>query len=254
MSKLKLLQQIADEYGTPCFVYFMDEVYARINSIRDAFQGQFEISYAMKCNPNPKILERFKDRVSLLDISSGGELTTAVQLGWPVERISFTGPGKRRVDLEASINHGIGEVILESLQEAKSLNELADAAGIIQKVCLRIAPKEVPKGFGVKMSGKPCQFGIDEEDLGQTLIQIKNLSNLDIVGFHIYSGTQCLKPDAISENYENFIRIFRGACENFDIIPEMLIFGSGIGIPYHEGKSRLILRQSPRVSIPVLKN
>ena len=200
-SKVELLRRIADEQGTPCFVYFMDEVYARIDAIRAAFDGMFELSYAMKCNPHPAVLSRLKERVATLDISSGGELATALRVGWEPERISFTGPAKRRAELEAAVDARVGELIVESVHEAEALDRIAAAVGQTQPICVRIAPKHVPKGFGVKMSGKPCQFGVDEEDLDRALARIRELSSLRLVGFHIYSGTQCLKPDAIAESY-----------------------------------------------------
>lgn len=235
MPTKNMLAKIGSEYGTPCFVYFMDQVYARIQAVEDAFGGLFEVSYAMKCNPHPEILKRLQSRVATLDISSGGELATAIRVGWPAELISFTGPAKRRSELQAAIDHQIGEVILESPNEAVILDEMAAAAGLRQDVIVRIAPQKVPRGFGVNMAGKPCQFGIDEEDLDPALADIKSLSNLNLVGLHIYSGTQCLKPDAIAENYEIFAEIFRRFSDKHDIVPNKLIFGSGIGIPYHDG-------------------
>ena len=253
MSKIEMLRRIADEHGTPCFVYFMDDVYAQIAAVREAFEGLFGVSYAMKCNPHPAILARLQSRVDTLDISSGGELATAVEMGWPTELISFTGPAKRRSELQAAVDHRIGEVILESVNEAIQLNEIAAMAGITQTVCVRIAPQSVPKGFGVKMSGKPCQFGVDEEVLDEALERILSLGNLRLVGLHIYSGTQCLKPQAIAENYENFINIFRRACETHDITPSKLIFGSGIGIPYHEKDERVDLAPIAERINPVLR-
>jgi diaminopimelate decarboxylase len=116
------------------------------------------------------------------------------------------------------------------------LNEAAGRMGRRQRVLVRVAPKKVPRGFGVNMAGKPCQFGIDEEDLGPALEEIKALPHLRLSGFHIYSGTQCLKPDALIENYEIFIDIFQRFAAAHDITPEKLIFGSGIGIPYLDGE------------------
>src|SRR5262249_31735370 len=71
--------------------------------------------------------------------------------------------------------------------------------------------------------------------LGPALEEIKRLPHLRLAGFHIYSGTQCLKTDALAENYEIFLDIFRRFSEAHDVTPEKLIFGSGIGIPYHDG-------------------
>jgi diaminopimelate decarboxylase len=231
----ELLAAIARDYGTPCFVYFMDQVYGRIDSIRQAFGGRLGVSYAMKCNPHPEVLKRMRDRVETLDVSSGGELKAALRIGWPADRISFTGPAKLATDLEASVAHGISDVILESVREARSLSAAAGRAGRRQRVLVRVAPKKVPRGFGVNMAGKPCQFGIDEEDLDPALDEIKALPHLRLSGFHIYSGTQCLKPDSLAENYEIFVDIFQRFATAYDLTPEKLIFGSGIGIPYHDG-------------------
>jgi len=71
--------------------------------------------------------------------------------------------------------------------------------------------------------------------------QILDLPNLQCVGFHIYSGTQSLKPEAICENYRNFMAIFREVCEHFDLSPRKLVFGSGLGVPYHDGDVALNL-------------
>jgi len=107
---------------------------------------------------------------------------------------------------------------------------------------VRVAPARLPRGFGVHMAGKPCQFGIDEEDLAPALQRILALEHLDIRGFHVYSGTQCLDVDSIAENYGIFIEIFRRCCAEFDLAPGKLVFGSGIGIPYHEGTQPVDLR------------
>lgn len=236
-----ILATIAKDHGTPCFVYFMDQVHARIDSIRRAFDGLLGVSYAMKSNPHPEILKRMMSWVDTLDISSGGELATGIRVGWPAERISFTGPAKRPVDLEESVKHQIGEVIVESVNEARLVDDKARSAGKKQRILVRIAPKKVPKGFGVNMAGKPCQFGIDEEVLDAALVDIKALTHVRLCGFHIYSGTQCLKPDAIAENYEIFLEIFRRFSSAHDVAPEKLIFGSGIGIPYHDGDQSVVL-------------
>src|SRR5262245_44855885 len=97
----EILARIAARHGTPCFVYFLDQVYARVDAIRQAFAGLFGVSYAMKCNPHPAILRRMVGRVDTLDVSSGGELARALQVGWPAAAISFTGPGKRLPELQA---------------------------------------------------------------------------------------------------------------------------------------------------------
>lgn len=234
-SKEQVLSEIAKSAETPCFVYYMDPIEERVRSIRRAFHGRMGVSFAMKCNPHPVLLRRIQPLVDTLDVSSEGELAAAVALGWPANEISFTGPAKQVRDLEAAVRHGIGEVVVESLREAELLSRIAKAAKTRQRILVRVAPARVPRGFGVNMAGRPCQFGIDEEDLDRALVEIRALSALELCGLHIYSGTQCLKAEAIAENYAIFTEIFWRTCIRHEIRPKKLIFGSGLGIPYHEG-------------------
>lgn len=245
------LAQIALQHGTPSFVYFMDPVRHQIEILRRAFDGRFLVSYAMKCNPNPDLLRWMREQVDQLDVSSSGELAAGLRAGWAPGLISFTGPAKQKADLEFAVRAGIGEVVLESLREARLLDAVAARHGRTQPVLIRIAPSYVPKGFGSQMSGKPTQFGIDEEDLRVALDEIRQLRHLRVAGFHAYSGTQCLKADAIAENWLNFLRLFQQASEQLDLAPEKLIFGSGLGIPYHEGETALDLGAIAKTVEPV---
>src|SRR5690606_3390061 len=138
---------------------------------------------------------------------------------------------------------GLGELIIESPREAALANEIAGELGIKQDVLVRLAPAVVPRGFGDNMAGRPCAFGIDVEDVARDLPPILALPNLNLTGFHIYSGTQCLRADAIRQNYKIFTDTFRSVCEAHDITPQKLIFGSGLGIPYHDSDTGLDLEQ-----------
>jgi diaminopimelate decarboxylase len=243
-----LLARLARKHGTPCFVYLMDVVRAQIAALRKAFGTNFGISYAMKSNPNLSLLQRLRDEVEGLDISSAGELRKAHRVGWPNERIGFTGPGKRRDELEAALVHHIGAIVVESVHEARMLEELAKSRNEQARILVRISPQRLPRGFGVTMSGKPTQFGIDEENLDEALRVIRGMRHLRLCGFHIFAGTQCLKADAIADNYENFAAIFRRVARAHDVRPEKLVFGSGLGIPYHQGDVPLDLESmGPRV-------
>ncbi len=156
--------------------------------------------------------------------------------------ISFTGPGKRDAELEAAIGGGLGELVIESLDEARRAQAIARARGVRQDVLLRIAPTHVPKGFGDQMAGRPSPFGVDAEVAPETLRTVMDLPGLRVKGLHIYSGTQCLKPAAIAENWRIFIGIFGDLCAATGLVPEKFVFGSGLGIPYHPGDEALDLR------------
>ena len=234
-----VLKQIIERFGTPCFVYDFDEVRRRTEKLRGAFAGNFKISYAIKANPSGAILTRMRSCVDQLDISSGGELRIARQNGWEAGLCSFTGPGKRDAELEAAVKAGVGLVVVESAAEARRLSRLAASRRRRQAILVRIAPAKVPAGFGSRMAGKPSQFGIDEEDADEALRQIRPLEGVELCGFHVYSGTQCLSAAAIAENYLNCIALFGRLAGEHDLHPKHLVFGSGLGIPYHENETAL---------------
>jgi len=234
-----LLREAADRFGTPLFVYFLDDIAARAQQIKEGFGGRFALSYAVKSNPNPHLLEWLSSRIEFLDISSHGEFLLGSRGGWQANRMSFTGPGKRAFEVEDTLSKGLGELILESPREAALANEVAGKIGRKQDVLVRLAPAVVPKGFGDNMAGRPCAFGIDVEDVERDLPPILALPNLNVVGFHIYSGTQCLRADAIRQNYQIFMETFATVCEAHDVTPEKLTFGSGLGIPYHDSDKPL---------------
>ena len=235
------LAEAADRFGTPSYIYFTEIIAARLAKLRQHFGRWFAISYAVKTNPNPALLSWMRDRLDYLDISSGGEFTLSQQAGWDPALVSFTGPAKREAELRPVIATGLGELVIESLREARLADALARELGVVQPVLLRMTPDRVPKGFGDQMAGRPSPFGIDIEDAPQILPQIAALPNLRIAGLHIYSGTQSLKPEAICENWRIFMQIFAETCEMLDLYPEKLIFGSGLGIAYHQGDTPLNL-------------
>ena len=248
-----LLTEISHRFGTPCFVYFMDEIVERAARLRDAFDGFFKLSYAIKANPNAALLARMKSIVDYLDISSAGELRLARTAGWQRERLGFTGPGKRLHELQEAVANRVGVVVLESLDEAQCLDEQAASGDTRVQVAVRISPQRVPHGFGVNLAGKPTPFGIDEEDLEEALTEILALKHLDVVGFHIYSGSQCLQPESIAENYEIYVDTFLRFSSSHGIRPRLLIFGSGLGIPYYDDEGPLDLAQIADRIRPSLK-
>ena len=238
-----ILAGAADRFGTPAYVYLADAIEARLTELRASLGAWFDVSYAMKCNPNPALLAWLAPRVDLIDVSSGGEFALACAAGWQAQRASFTGPAKRDDELRAVIAGGLGELVIESLREAHAADRIAAELGVVQPVLIRLAPNRVPKGFGDHMAGRPSPFGVDIEDAPVALPQILGLSNLHVIGLHIYSGTQCLRPDAIAENWRIYMQIFRETCATHDLMPQKLVFGAGLGIPYHPGDTALSLPQ-----------
>ena len=247
-----ILAEIAAEYGTPAYAYSLPQIEERTRSVYRSFGERLSISYAAKSNPNPVLLRELHGLVDYLDVSSGGEIQLGLAAGWSPDQISFTGPAKTDEELRVAIEVGIAHVIVESVEEARRLARLAAERNAEPHVLMRVAPRDVPKGFGARMSGRATQFGIAEEDAAEALAVILSEPRLTVDGFHSYSGTQCLEADSIVENYRNMARIFMDLSGRLGRPPAHLVFGSGLGVPYHAGQEPLDLGEVARDTAGVL--
>jgi len=226
-----MLARIARDHGTPCYVYFVDEVRERIDRLGDVFGGRFSVSYAVKANPNSGLLARLAEKVVTFDVSSIGEAERCLRIGVPAGRLTFSGPAKRERELERAVEIGVGELVCESEWELATLGRLAARASTRMGCLVRINPARTPREFGVTMSGKPSQFGIDEENVAEVLRRWE-WPHLDFTGFHIYAGTNSLSAGAVAENFDIFVQLFERFAEECPLAPRTLVFGSGFGIPY----------------------
>ena len=226
------LQAAADRFGSPVYVYFVDEMRERCALLRRLFGRRLRLSYAVKANPNVGLMQKLLADLDCFDISSIAEAQWVKDAGGDVKLCSFTGPAKRRFELQRAVRWGVGQVVCESTDEMLELQEICSAESKTADILIRINPSEVPKGFGVHMARKPSQFGVDEDTLDEAVAVADRCSNLNLIGWHIYSGTNSLSAPAIVENFRIMIDRFRRYSDRFGVEPELLVFGAGFGIPY----------------------
>ncbi len=243
---------VAQTFGTPVYVYDLDILTSRLALLSNLFGNRFGLSYAIKANPNMAILRAILPWLSTFDASSFAEVERAITVGMSPDRITFSGPAKRPQEIARAISLGLGELVVESVHEARQASQLAQGMGRIQNVLVRINPSRVPRGFGASMAATPSQFGIDEEDIAASLPEITSLPGLRLIGFHIYSGTNCRTPQPIADNFQIFADIFRRAQAISGIEPTRLVFGSGFGIPYLAGEAELDHTALPALINPVI--
>ena len=228
------------QLDVPTYVYDMDIVRSRIAILRRVLGSDFKISYAIKSNPNQALLDVIAAQTDYLDASSFAETVRAAKTGFPAKKVSYSGPGKRRRELAEFIGTG-AELVIESLEEIEDAAEIASAKGVTQRILVRINPDFVPRGFGASMSGKPSQFGIEESAVPEAIRLIDRFDSLNLVGLHVYTGSNCLSAQTLVENFENMARLFLQFSDNGNRPLEKLIFGAGFGLPYHAGQEPLDL-------------
>lgn len=256
LSEAVLLQFLASRAGAidrPAYVYDVDVLLARLQVLKGLFGAEFGVSFAIKSNPNRALLERIASHADSLDASSFGEVLRAGRSGMPPERISYSGPGKRRTELQAFIGTG-AELVVESFDEIEDAAAIARDKGVSQTVLIRINPDHVPRGFGASMSGKPSQFGIDEQATSQAIALVDSARHLELAGFHIYTGSNSLSTETLIENFRNMARLFLHFSQDGRRPLEKLIFGTGFGLPYHQGQEPLDIEAVSRGALELARD
>lgn len=232
-------QLAATAMQTPLYVYDRSVIQQKVEQFRAHIPSRIALHYAMKANPMPAVVDFMAHRVDGLDVASGIELRTALNSGMPPSRISFAGPAKSIAELRAAVAANI-TINVESELELSRIYDIAHTTGITPRVAFRVNPDFELKASGMKMSGGPKQFGIDAEKMPGVL---QNLDNdlVEFVGFHIFSGSQNLKAEALIEAHD---KTFALAAKLAELCPngiKKLNIGGGFGIPYFPGETHLPL-------------
>jgi diaminopimelate decarboxylase len=234
------LPELARRLGrTPFYAYDRRLISERVELLRTHLPRQVHIHYAMKANPMPEVVAHLARLVDGLDVASAGELGVALEAGARPGSISFAGPGKTDADLEAALAAGI-VINLESEGEMERLAAIASRRRARARVNVRVNPDFELKSSGMKMGGGPKPFGVDAERVPAMLRRIGELP-LEFQGFHIFSGAQNLRADAIAEAQRNSVELALRLAEHAPGPVRTLNIGGGFGIPYFPGDERLDL-------------
>jgi diaminopimelate decarboxylase len=234
------LSDIAAAVGqTPFYAYDLAGMTARVGELRAALPEGIHLHYAMKANPMPPVVMHMAGLVDGLDVASAGELRVALQTDTARADISFAGPGKSDEDLAEAIDAGI-VINMESPHELERIARGGDERGVRPLVAVRVNPDFELKTSGMKMGGGPKQFGIDAETVPPVLARIGELG-LDFRGFHIFSGSQNLRPEAICEAQQKTVELAIRLNESVPAPVRQLNIGGGLGIPYFPGDEPLDL-------------
>jgi len=234
------LSELARRVGrTPFFAYDRRVLDARIAELRQALPREIKLHYAIKANPLPALVAHMAARVDGLDVASSRELDVALAAGMRPLDVSFAGPGKGEDELAHAVRAGV-LVNVESFRELRLLEVIATSVGVRPRVAVRVNPDFELKSSGMKMGGGPRQFGIDAEAVPQALAEIA-ARGLGFEGFHIFSGSQNLRAEAICEAHAKAYELAVKLAAHAPSPVLRLNLGGGLGIPYFPGERALDL-------------
>ena len=224
------LTRLADRIGrTPFYAYDRALLTRRVEELRAALPAKLELHFAMKANPMPTLVAHMATLVDGIDVASAGELQVALDAGADPREISFAGPGKSELELRQALAAGI-LINLESFREVELLRTLCAETGYAARVAVRVNPDFELKSSGMKMGGGPKQFGVDAEQVPALLARIGE-AGLGVEGFHLFAGSQNLKPEAIVEAQLKSFELALRLAKDAPAPVKVLNLGGGFGIP-----------------------
>jgi diaminopimelate decarboxylase len=232
--------QLAARAGdTPFFAYERAAISRRIEELRRAFPNGLQLSYAVKANPMPAVVQHLSGHVDGFDVASAGEMAVALDTPMPAERVSFAGPGKTPAELTQAVAAGV-TLNVESETEAVRVADAGSRLGVRPRVAIRVNPNFQIKGSGMRIGGGPQQFGIDAEQVPALLRRLAPME-LDLLGFHVFAGSQNLHAEILAQaqrkTAELVVRLAGAAPQPVRYVN----LGGGFGIPYFERDQALDL-------------
>jgi diaminopimelate decarboxylase len=234
------LERLAARVGsTPFFAYDRRLLSERIELLRSTLPSGIDLSYAVKANPMPAVVQHLSGLVDSFDVASSAEMQVALDTTMPANRVSFAGPGKTPAELSQAIAAGV-TIEMESETEAERVTMIGERLGIRPRVAVRVNPDFQVKGSGMRMGGGPQQFGVDAE-LVPALVAELARADVEFLGFHIFAGSQNLNADILCEAQRKTVELALRLADESPLPIRYLNVGGGFGIPYFEKDRQLDL-------------
>lgn len=234
------LSQIGAMLSKDVFYAYDKEVIAQqVERFRRFIPARIKLHYAVKANPNAAVVNYMRSLVDGFDVASQKEMLLAMQSGMPVADISFAGPGKTDAELLSAITAGV-TLNVESASELARICAIGKNCGKTPMIALRVNPAFELKASGMKMAGGAKPFGIDEEQVFALLNSIGEMP-VKLRGFHIFCGSQNLKPEALVEAHQRTFELAASLVKACPYKPDLINLGGGFGVPYFPGEKRLDL-------------
>lgn len=240
MSDQKTLTSLAEEFGTPLYVYNRGAIEQAWQEFAQALHGREHlICYAVKANSNLAILNILARLGSGFDIVSGGELKRVLAAGGQADKIVFSGVGKSTAEMEAALEVGIRCFNVESDAELERLAEVASAHGVVAPVSLRINPDVDAMTHPYISTGlKENKFGIGMSHAMDTYRRGAALASLELKGIDCHIGSQLTRlapyADAVALLIDMVDRL-----DSEGIHLSHIDVGGGQGIAYTDEETHL---------------
>ena len=221
---------------TPFYYYDKKVLLATLDTIKAelAERPNYHLHYAIKANANLEVLKEIQKAGFGVDAVSGGEIQQALKAGFEAQKIVYAGVGKNDWEINLGLDAGIFCFNVESLEELRIINELAQEKHKTAKVCFRINPNVGAHTHANITTGlMENKFGIAMEDMELAIREAKELSNIEFIGLHFHIGSQILEMDDFAA-LANRVNELQDRLESQGIKVKNINVGGGLGIAYND--------------------
>lgn len=227
------LEAVAQQVGTPCYVYSRAAIEERFRAFDSAFAGRDHlVCYAVKANSNLAVLNVLARLGAGFDIVSGGELARVLTAGGDPKKIVFSGVGKTETEMRQALAAGIHCFNVESEPELELLNRVAGALAKRAPVALRVNPDVDASTHPYIATGlRESKFGVDIDRAFEIFRSARALAHLEIVGVDCHIGSQILELKPFVDALERVLHLI-GELADAGIALAHLDLGGGLGIRY----------------------
>jgi len=231
------LNDIANQYGTPCYVYSRATFERHWNKLNDIFKQAKRphlVCYAVKANSNLAVLNILATLGSGFDIVSGGELERVLRAGGQADKVVFSGVGKTIAEMQQALTAGIRCFNIESSAELIRLNQVAGEMGKIAPISIRVNPDVDAKTHPYISTGlKENKFGIDTETAFQVYQHATQLPHVKITGIDCHIGSQLTEITPFVDALKRILALIE-KLKTINIEIHHIDVGGGLGIRYDD--------------------
>jgi diaminopimelate decarboxylase len=229
---------LAEQFGTPLYLFDEFTLRQKCREFKDEFRKYYPdtlVIYAAKAFLNRALALLFKEEGLGLDVVSGGELSIAHSVDFPLDKVYFHGNNKTPEELNLALNWGVGRIVVDNFYELELLNRLAGEKKMRQDILLRLTPGVDPHthhhtttGTIESKFGFPLATGQAEEAVKLAL----SASNLNLLGFHFHLGSPVSEVQPYELAMELVLRFAREMGKKFSFDIGEFNIGGGFAVPY----------------------
>lgn len=232
------VSELAEQYGTPLYVYSEATLVHHLKQIQTAFAAAKPIiCYSVKANGNLSLCRLMGQHGAGYDVTSGGEFFRALKAGPAGSKIVFAGVGKTDAEIRFALENGVFLFDVESEQELLNIGAIAQSMGKKAAVALRVNPDLPPKThIKTDTSVKGVKFGLDIETVVDVAKSVVGHPGLAIAGVHMHLGSPILKAEPYRQGCEKAVKLVAAfRAQGHDI--KYLNMGGGFGINYRKDEA-----------------